>query len=57
MAFQNPSLTITGGVAGQGGHMIPVDVRHARRGNVATIAVDNSLSFVEIKIAISCGSW
>ena len=56
MAFQNPSLTKTGGVAGQGGHMIRDDVKHARRGNVATIAVDNSLSFVEIKIAISCGS-
>ena len=56
MAFHNPSLTITGGAAGQGGHMIPVDVKHARRGNVAAIAVDNSLPFVEIKIAISCGS-
>ena len=56
MVFQNPSWTKTGGVAGQGGHMIPVDVKHARRGNAAAIAVDNSLSFVEIKIAISCGS-
>ena len=36
--------------------MIPVDVKHARRSNVATIARDNYLSFVEIKIAISCGS-
>lgn len=36
--------------------MIPVDVKHARRGNVATIAGDSCLSFVEIKIAISCGS-
>ena len=56
MTFHNQTLIITGGTAGQDGHMIPVDVKHVRRGNVAAIAVDNSLAFVEIEIAISCGS-
>lgn len=56
MTFHNQTLIITGGTAGQDGHMIPVVVKHARRGNVATIAVDSSLSFVEIKTAISCRS-
>ena len=55
MASQNPSLTVTGGAEGQGGHMIPVDVKHARRGNVATVAADNSRYFLEIKIAVGCG--
>ena len=44
MAFHNQTLTITGGAVGQGGHMIPVDVKHAMTGNVATIAADNCLS-------------
>lgn len=50
MAFHNQTLTRTRGAAGQGGHMTPADVKHAMRGNVATIAAHNFLSFVEIKI-------
>ena len=62
MAFPNQKSITAEGVVGQGGHMTPVDVKHARRDNVAVIVVDNLDNvfrqdrFSLLYFALSCGS-